>query len=1143
MWNAEPMSEPTAKQHLLTPSKVTAWLDCAHFLTLQHEVDDGIRPRPNSPLGELARLLMDKGLEHERDCLAAYQAQHGDVYSVPDWDRQRERFSAFHARASDVLSRGHKVVFQMPFVHDGMRGIADFLLRVDFPDGTFTYEPVDAKLARKEAKPGHVLQLCFYAEAIEAEFGVAPEYMHVWLGSGRVESIRFADVRAYWRRLRKQLAVAIEPADENATTVPVKCNHCTYCNFADLCNAQWRAADALQFVAGIRATETAALEADGVTTLAALATRTTPVPDLKPERQLRLGTQAALQVQARKLPEGTSPPYQLLVDVTADEAAAGLAALPEPDDGDVFLDYEGHPFWRADTGLFFLFGLLTKTRGGKWVFEGRWSHNKDQEGAQAKALIEYLAERRIAHPGMHVYHYNHTERSAMEAMAAEHGADQILLQQLVETGLFIDLLPIVRNALQAGIESYGLKSTERLAGYQRSHDIDKGASAVVEYEKYTHDPVAGVEILPRIAAYNEDDVRATRALRDWLVGQRDDALVWREAQIELDDSRYPEMDAQIAALMEFDLGSPQHLMGDLLGYWQREGRANTAQLLARAGKDADELMEDPEAIADLTFVGMTDLYGKSGRKLKWPRATFRFPPQTTGAGLDPVQSPRGVSVCFRVDEGAPGWAEVDSIEPEDGLVTIVWNEKCADLGIHPTAFVLNGWVSAKPKPESLANVATDLLADPDAASVAMAILRADAPAFTSDGGPSNGVFTDDLADVTRWVLHLDHSYVPIQGPPGTGKTYTGAHIVHALIMAGRRVGITAMSHYAIDNLLTEIVEVFSKEGDLNALRAVRRAATTATPDMPNITQTDDKSKCASAEFNLVAATTWWFAGNDMRDAPVDVLIIDEAGQLGLADSLAAARSAANVVLLGDPLQLPQVSQASHPNGSGASVLEHVLGEGVATVPPERGVFLTQTRRMHPDVCRFISEQIYDGRLGWHESCEQQHTDHGTGLRWLRAHHEGCSTESPEEAELVARTIASMIGSWWTNNEGDRKKLTGEDFMVVAPYNDQVRLLRATFEANPRLAEVKVGTVDKFQGQQAPVVFFTMTTSTAADMPRDSRFLFSRNRLNVALSRARCLAYVVCTDELLNSRARDLEEMILIATLCAAVDYAEGTETK
>jgi uncharacterized protein len=193
--------------------------------------------------------------------------------------------------------------------------------------------------------------------------------------------------------------------------------------------------------------------------------------------------------------------------------------------------------------------------------------------------------------------------------------------------------------------------------------------------------------------------------------------------------------------------------------------------------------------------------------------------------------------------------------------------------------------------------------------------------------------------------------------------------------------------------------------------------------------------------------------------------------------------------------------------------------------------------MHPNVCRFISNQIYEGRLSSHESCAQQDTEFGTGLRWLEARHSERSTESPEEAELVIDQITAMLGTSWVNQRGESAPLRAEDFMVVAPYNDQVDLLRATFERTANLRDVQVGTVDKFQGREAPVVFFTMTTSSAEDMPRGPEFLFSRNRLNVAISRARCLAYLVCTEQLLNSRARTIEEMRLIGTLSAFVEYA------
>jgi uncharacterized protein len=315
----------------------------------------------------------------------------------------------------------------------------------------------------------------------------------------------------------------------------------------------------------------------------------------------------------------------------------------------------------------------------------------------------------------------------------------------------------------------------------------------------------------------------------------------------------------------------------------------------------------------------------------------------------------------------------------------------------------------------------------------------------------------------------------------------------------------------------------------------RKGVKPSTPKWPGLKEASNE-QCASGAFDLVAGTTWLFANEAMAAAPVDVLIVDEAGQLGLADAIAATRSAKNVVLLGDPLQLPQVSQATHPGGAGRSVLEHVLGDQ-ATVPPDRGVFLSQTRRMHPDVCRFISDEIYEGRLHSHPSCANQGTEFGTGLRWLQAHHEGCATKSVEEGELLVAELERLLGTEWTDSDDKVSTLQPHDFMVVAPYNDQVRHLQAELDGHPTLAGVRVGTVDKFQGQQARVVFFTMTSSSADDMPRGADFLFSRNRLNVALSRAKCLAYVVCTDELLNSRARDIEDMKLISTLCAAVEYS------
>jgi uncharacterized protein len=212
---------------LLTPSKITAWLDCPHFLTLRHEVDSGAREQPPHLFGEMAQMLLDKGSDHEAQVLARYEAAGRTVHRVPERS-QHESFAAWAGRVAGTLGEEHDVLYQMPFVHDGIRGVADFLERVVTDGGQVTYEPVDAKLARGSAKPGHVLQLCFYAEAIGARTGRRPDRVHIELGSGVRETIRVEDVMAYWRRLRATLAALVEEPPDDPTW-PEPCGHCGFC--------------------------------------------------------------------------------------------------------------------------------------------------------------------------------------------------------------------------------------------------------------------------------------------------------------------------------------------------------------------------------------------------------------------------------------------------------------------------------------------------------------------------------------------------------------------------------------------------------------------------------------------------------------------------------------------------------------------------------------------------------------------------------------------------------------------------------------------------------------------------------------------------------------------------------------------------
>jgi uncharacterized protein len=1111
-------------ERLLTPSKIAAWLGCGHYLSLRNQVESGFLTVEQTPLNALAEILIDKGLEHESSCLDDYEAMGKTIYEVPGRNA-KESFEQWVSRIGDPLSKNFDVIYQMPFVHNGMRGIADFLIRVENPEvGYATYEPVDAKLTRSAAKPGHVLQLCFYAEAIAAMCGETPRNMHVWLGSGSTESLLVEEFLPYWRRLRRQLSVLLDSEQSTIETRPRLCESCEYCEFQHHCEAQWRSEDSLAFVANSRENERQALEASGVVTVEQLAERSEAVAELRDEKRLRLTRQAALQVTSRDNP--LDPPAFEFVEQSEDPVYGhGFELMPEPNDGDVFFDFEGDPFWTAQHDLMFLAGLFYKSQG-EWIYDERWAHSLPEQQVMIKSLVDFFGHRREAFPGMHVYHYNHTEKSAIERLMRD-AEDENLFAELVESGLFVDLFIIAKNAVRVGTESYGLKHLEHLVQYERNAGIEQGAGAVVEYEAWMR--TKDEKLLRDIALYNRDDVEATRALRDWLLVQRPESLAWREAFIARDEYEL-DTDVLVEGLHQFEEKSAEYLLGDLLNYWRRERSADVTPKLLALNGDYTLLYDNIDYLTNLHVVGFEE---PSGR-VRTPRITLQWPEQTVDRSLK-----AGDEVLF-AGVGAPyGRAGVTGVDFERRELTLRWGAVQESFGGLPAVLTRDKYFRPGSKSSALKDLARQVL-EPEThappSRLAMALLGRELPRFTSGKGPSDGVFSDHLDSVYSWVSQLDESFVAFQGPPGTGKTYSGSHIIHYLITHGMRVGVVAMSHPAIDNLMSATYEVFEKAGDVGQLKALRWNIEDEDSPLGFAKYSKKKEDLSSKDFNLIGGTAWLWSNAEVRQNPVDVLIVDEAGQLSLADALASTNGTRNIILLGDPLQLSQVAKADHPGSSGLSVLQHVLGEHL-TIPKEQGVFLAETWRMHPNVADFISQQIYESRLTSNVSCEQQATEFGTGLRWIQAHHERRSTESQEEADLVVQQIERMLATSWVNQDGVSSSLGAADFMVVAPYNDQVKLMRQRLDENPKLRRVQVGTVDKFQGREAPVVFFTMTTSSADDMPRGPEFLFSRNRLNVAVSRARCLAYLVCTEELLNSRARTIDEMRLIGTLSAFVEYA------
>ena len=1108
---------------VLSPSDLNDYVECPHLTGLSLDVARGARSRPHLP-SEQNELLRRKGQEHEAAYLARLRQEGREIVEIvtPDpWD-----FEAGSRATVKAMRTGAEIMNQATFVDGDWRGRADFLERVDRPTalGAWGYEPVDAKLARAE-KPTYVVQLCFYGEAIGQLQGVAPEQMHVLLGIGERRTLRHADFVAYYRRLRRGFEAAI---GRPGATEPYRVEHCALCEFRELCDERWRAEDHLVLVAGMRRDQVPRLRSAGLPTLAGLAgaAPVTEVERMAARTFETLRDQAGLQVIRRTT-------GRLEWHLLPAEPGCGFELLPRPSAGDIVFDIEGDPFWEPARGLHFLLGLLF-TDGEQWTYRPAWAHTRDEERCGFEALVDLFHERLARHPDMHVYHYGGYETTAITQLMGVYATREDAVDELLRRKIFVDLHRVVRQGLRAGVPRYSLKEVEALAGFQRSAGVRSGTLAVLEYERWMESRDGAR--LEAIAAYNQEDCRATLALRDWLLRQRQPATPWPDAVAPTDVGEDKatadrEREALRQALVErATAGSPRWLAGELLEYHRREARPGWWWFFERRDQmSLDDLVDDAESIGKLESTSAPPIRIKQSlaHRLRFPAQQHKLAPGDTP--IDPAtKGPAGT---------------IHELDDVAGVLALRRGPSLQRVPL-PNALIPGGPYDTREQRAALARLASSILAG-DAGYPALRDVLGRARPRIAGSAQRHVIQTTDPDQLRDLAASLDGSYLFIQGPPGTGKTWTGARIAIELMGRGRRVGIAATSHKAIHNLLDEIERAAAGEG--LAFRGLKKASKGAEESLyaGRFIGSSVETKMApfvgaGREVLLFAGTAWLFAHRDLDgERPggplIDTLVIDEAGQVALADALAMGTSARNVILLGDPLQLAQVSQGTHPPGTEKSVLEHLLGEH-ATVPTDMGVFLERTRRMHPDVCRFISEVVYDGRLEGTPRVARQTTAFGTGLRYLPVPHAGNTAVSSEESVRVAAQIRDMLGASWTNASAETRALSEGDFMVVAPYNAQVRRLRqALGEAG--LANVPVGTVDKFQGREAAVVFYSMATSSAEDVPRSLDFLFSRNRLNVAISRAMCLAYLVASPRLLESRARSIEQMRLINALCRFVEMA------
>jgi uncharacterized protein len=1094
-----------------SPGDLAGFIACEHLTQRELAVALGEETRPGFE-NAYADLIRRKGEEHERAFLESLRAA-GRAVTHVGLGEGRDFEGAARATV-DAIRAGVPYIYQAVLLAEGWRGVADFLERIERPSalGGWSYEVLDTKLARHPG-PAHALQHAFYSHALGRIKNLDPQTAHLVLGTRERIALRLPDVSAYYRRLRRRFEAAVAA---RLPTAPYPCDHCPLCDFRSRCEERWEREDHLVRVAGIRRDQITRLVATGISTLTALAEARpgTRIPKMQAQTLEGLREQAVLQLRTRRAGE-------IAYETRPLEDGRGFAALPPRSAGDLVLDLEGHPFFEPARGLEFLFGVLTLD-GAEGRYQPVWAHDRAGERRALEDFIDLVHARLAAHPDLHVYHFAPYEPTAIKRLMGGYATREEEVDALLRRKTFVDLHTILRQALRAGVPSYSLKALEGLFGFTRAAAVRTGMDAIVDYERWLE--TGDERLLAQISAYNEEDCRATLALLEWLHRLRPADLPWpalpvaRELRPEAAEAFEARRRLREELLEGAEPGSVRWLAAELLEYHRREARPAWWWYFERLGMTPEELMDDTEAIGCLEPHPRTP----PERQKRSIVHTLRFPEQDHKLGPGRVHDPATARPA----------GEILEIDDAEGTVRLVRGPSLAATPL-PRALIPGGPIDDQDQREALFRVTQSVRHGSGRYAALEAILGRECPRIR--GLPSGArLQTTDLAQMKALALGLEGSTLFVQGPPGSGKTWTGARLAVHLIARGHRIGIAAQSHKAIHNLLAEIERVARAEG-------VRfRGQKKSTADNPEseyqgtfITNEPDPARAVrpGPDVRLLAGTAWLFARPEL-DRALDYLMIDEAGQVSLADALAMGTAARNLILLGDPLQLAQVSQGVHPEGSGASVLEHLLREA-PTIPEDRGVFLERSFRMHPDVCAFISEIVYAGRLHSDESAARRTTSSGTGIRFVAVEHEGNRSASDEEVVEVASRIGRMVGETFTDADGTTRPLREQDFMVVAPYNAQVRRLRAGLPAG-----VRVGTVDKFQGQEAPIVFFSMATSSGEDVPHNLPFLFSRNRLNVAISRAQCLAILVCSPRLLEARCRSIEELALVNALCRLVEYAQ-----
>ena len=1057
---------------------------------------------------EQLKLIVEKGMEHERAFLERLRRENHQIAAL-------DAGSACLADTLEAMKQKKDFIFQARLEHEIFGGFADFLALKTGQSllGDYHYEVWDTKLARSP-KASFIIQLCSYAEMLEQIQGRRPEGFEVVLGTN--ERIRFLTNRFiyYFRALKQSFLEFHEQFDAQHFPHPGLSK--SFGRWNKFAEHVLDSSDHLSRVANIARPQIKKLEAAGIATLPDLAGSTIDRVPKVPQRILnRLRTQAQLQLASR----GKERPLFQVQPLDENTPRRGLALLPPPSPMDVYFDIEGFPL--CEGGLEYLLGAV-HLENGKPQFVDWWAHDDAQEKKAFQGFIDWSYARWRSDATMHIYHYAAYEVSAMRNLMGKHATREREVDDLLRHHVFVDLFTVVRQGLIVGTPSYSLKDIERLYLEAREGEVTTAGGSIVAYHYWLESGESqdwrDSGLLKEIRDYNEVDCVSTWELAEGLRNVRSEAGIsyiapdddGKKESGDFGETVHPPTALAEQLIADFESGAieggesrrVQRLLAWLLEFHWREAKPVFWRMFDWHEKTEQELIDDFDCLGGLQ------------RTSKPPTPIRRSYLYEYRYDFDQNTKLHEGSTCYFAHDLSIR-TTIEHLDTGQGLVEITLGPSVPEapklLCLIPDEYVradvisdaVFRYVEAWSHGELLSQAVDDL------------IHRRLPRIREHQSGPLVLEGQELLPAAIDVVRRMDQTVLCIQGPPGTGKTYTAAHAILQLLRDKKTVAVTANSHKAILNVLRAVHEAMREAGLRFPLVKVRGQDDDPLIESGEITYVPESSQAVDAIDGgplVMGGTAWVFSRPELQGA-FDYLFVDEAGQFSLANVVATGLSADNIVLVGDQMQLAQPLLGRHPGESGKSALEYLLA-GHATIPPDFGIFLNQTWRMHPDICGFISEAVYEDRLHAHPGTSKQHVrlseDSGglvsknAGIVFVPVEHEGNMQGSAEEADVIEKIVAELVGRPVSHFAGDQvTSLTLDDILLVAPFNMQVRLLQQRLGSQAR-----VGSVDKFQGQESHVVIISMCSSTLEDSPRGADFLLDPNRINVAVSRARSLAIVV-----------------------------------